>query len=96
MKLSPLIRSVVHIGSLVGAMIASRSLAAMVSSMAAWAIDVALPGPRCRPDRSTAALDWAISKISCPKHFSSSTAWALLKSIRSCSVFGWSAGSVAR
>ena len=41
-KWSPLIRSVVHIGSLVGAMIASRSLAAIVSSIACWAMDVAV------------------------------------------------------
>ena len=36
-------------------------------------------------------LAWASSKISCPKYFSSLSALALLKSMRSCNVFGYRA-----
>src|SRR5258706_7711891 len=82
---SPLTGSVTQAGPFVGAMIASRLFAAIVSLIAAWAMDVACwraatqsalgrpPGARARS--KLAAFQWEAPPPSTP-------GWALLEAIR--------------
>lgn len=85
---SPFIRSVFQAGEFVGAMIASRSNFASVSSIACWAMDVASLRAFWYAGSDNPSVSCANWKISCPKNGISCAACALSKSMRSRSVFG--------
>jgi len=80
--------SVTHAAPFVGAMIASRWLAAIVSSIDARATAFAAVRASEQAGSARPPVAWASSKIR-EFHGPSRSGWAALKSMRSWSVFGY-------
>src|SRR3954465_6982005 len=91
-KLSPLTGSMTQAGLFVGATMASGSFAAIASSIAAWITGVVAARAAAQSGSDLPPVDSARSNTRLfqgrPVRGPSRFLWPLLKSIRSCSVFG--------